>query len=134
MAIPARVVLDLRMPALITLPDVAAHGRRAAAGDRPHDTFLLIGQIHKLRTVRTKDIGQVRATYRRPNGIHSLLLRRSGPWQTFEVVDRTLGVLEVGPRDVGVDLGRTKAAMSKQGLDDPDVHAFLQKMCGKGVA
>src|SRR5271165_1854110 len=46
--------------------------------------------------------------------------------QRAELVPQRLG-------QMGVDLRRSQARMSEQDLDDPDVHASLEHVCGKAV-
>ena len=43
-------------------------------------------------------------------------------------------VLEAGLGDVGVNLGRRKAFVTQQLLDDPQVGAALEEVRGVGVA
>ena len=107
--------------------EVSAEAAGAAGDDVAHGARLGRGQAEAVRVIaqHVGDFGTVRPL----GGTHRLL----GLHLREDVIEGTPGVVHVRLRDVGVHLGGGETLVPEQRLDDADVGAAFEEMCGKGM-
>jgi hypothetical protein len=130
-AVAAGVVGESGVAALVAFLEVTPEISGAAGDEVANDAGLLTAEPEGSRVV-SKDLpdSDLALTTRVMSAVHLLLLALV-PFR--QLLERALGVVQVGFREVGVDLGGGEAAVPEQSLDDADVRAALQEVRGESV-
>ena len=132
MPVPAGIVGNAPLSAILAGLDVAAQCSGAAVLDRRHHLELGQAEVSPMsfpigRPGSTEYIGDL------DRGAHGSAVGRFAFHQRHQPVEGPCDRVNSPGGDLGIERGRLQLAMSEQNLDDPDIGAILQKMGGKAV-
>src|SRR6266536_3106595 len=138
MSVAARVVADANVVALAALFDVAAQGRSPAGLDGLHQFELMQREsmhLPVILAVLSKNAGQLQSGPShgglgfRLSGF-GFAMRRANRL-TIQPVQRADGRGDYLRRNSGIACGGVNLTMPEQDLDDAEIRAVLQQMCGE---